>query len=119
MIEIIKKHNKKIIIICLIMILYTACNSRLIMYGLPKGEYISSLASPNKNYILNAYRYSGGATMDWSLRVELENNKTKKKINIYYKYHQFKVDMKWIDNENVEINGIKLNIYKDYYKKEN
>lgn len=49
------------------------------MLNLPVGEYIASLDSPNKEYTLKSYKYSGGATMDWSLRVEVINNKTNKK----------------------------------------
>lgn len=85
------------------------------MLNLPDGDYIDSLDSPNGEYTLKAYRYSGGATMDWSLRVEVVNNNTNKKINIYWKYHEKDADMKWIDNETVEINEVILNIHKDYY----
>jgi len=90
--------------------------TRIGMLRLPEGEYISSLDSPDKLHTLKAYRYSGGATMDWSLRVEVVNNKTDKKLNIYYVYHEKDADMKWVDNRTVIINGIKLDIYDDYYK---
>lgn len=97
--------------------LFFSSNTRLGMYHLPKGDYISSLDSPDKQYTLKSYQYSINMTLDWSLCVELVNNKTNKKINIYYKYHEYEADMKWIDHEYVEINGVKLNIHKDYYKK--
>lgn len=111
----IKKHWKKIILVIIILLIIFIFNSRLIMLKLPTGEYIESLTSPNDEYTLKAYRYSGGATMDWSVRVEIVNNNTNKVVNIYWKYHEKDANMRWIDNENVEINGIKLNIYKDYY----
>lgn len=113
----IKKHWKKLLLLISVMLFFGLFNSRFVMLNLPTGDYIDSLDSPNGDYTLKAYRYSGGATMDWSLRVEVINNRTKKKTNIYWKYHEKDVDMSWIDSENVEINEVKLNIHKDYYNK--
>lgn len=115
MIKKIKKKKQKIFFIALcIFYLYLSFYSRARMWNLPKGEYISSLDSPNGKYVLNAYRYSGGATMDWSLRVELENKETKLKTNIYWVYHESDAKMQWIDNQTVKINETKLNIHKEY-----
>lgn len=115
MIKAIKIHKKMIIVLIIFVELFAYCNSRLVMYNLPIGEYISKIDSPNYEYTLKAYRYSGGATVDWSIRVELVNNKSGKIRNIYYKYHSQEAIMEWIDDENVIINGVKLNIEKDYY----
>ena len=49
---------------------------------LPKGIYVKSIVSPNENYKLNIYKISYGMTMDWFMRVELENVGTKEKKNI-------------------------------------
>lgn len=87
------------------------------MLNLPEGDYISSLNSLNNEYTLKPYRYSGGTTMDWSLRVEVIDNKTNKKYNIYWKYHEKDAVMNWLDEKTVEINGVKLNIFKDYYNR--
>lgn len=80
------KKIKKCIKILLLIIFLTpityailASNTRLGMLNLPTGDYIDSLDSPNKEHTLKSYRYSGGATVDWSLRVEVVNNKTGKK----------------------------------------
>ena len=83
--------------------------------NLPKGVYVESVISPNKKYRLNSYLYSGGATLDWALRVEIENIKTNEKHNVYWKYHEKESDIKWIDNNYVKINGMKLNVFKDKY----
>ena len=82
---------------------------------LPKGIYIRSIVSPDENYKLNIYKISEGMTMDWFMRVELENMKTNEKKNLYYDYHLKDRNIKWIDNDYVKINGMKLNVFKDKY----
>ena len=82
---------------------------------LPKGIYIKSIVSPNENYKLNIYKVSYGMTMDWFMRVELENLGTKEKKNIYYDYHLKDNDIKWLDNKNISINKVKLNVQKETY----
>lgn len=82
---------------------------------LPKGIYVKSIVSPNENYKLNIYKVSYGMTMDWFMRVELENIETKEKKNIYYDYHLKDNDIKWLDNKNISINKIKLNVQKETY----
>jgi hypothetical protein len=85
------------------------------MNNLPKGEYLSSLQSPNKKYTLKSYIFNGGATTAFSIRVELINNDTKKIKNIYWDYDKSEAIIKWLDNDNVIINGKKLNIHHDIY----
>ena len=82
---------------------------------LPKGIYVRSIVSPNENYKLNIYKISYGMTMDWFMRVELENVGTKEKKNIYYDYHLKDNDIKWLDNKNISINKVKLNVQKETY----
>ena len=82
---------------------------------LPKVIYIKSIVSPNENYKLNIYKISYGMTMDWFMRVELENIETKEKKNIYYDYHLKDNDIKWLDNKNISINKVKLNVQKETY----
>jgi hypothetical protein len=66
-------------------------------------------------YKLNIYKISYGMTMDWFMRVELENVGTKEKKNIYYDYHLKDNDIKWLDNKNISINKVKLNVQKETY----
>lgn len=82
---------------------------------LPKGIYIRSVVSPNGNYKLNIYKISEGMTMDWFMRVELEDMKTNEKKNLYYDYHLKDHNIKWIDDKNIQINKIKLNVQKETY----
>lgn len=82
---------------------------------LPKGIYVRSVVSPNENYKLNIYKVSEGMTMDWFMRVELENIETNEKKNLYYDYHLKDRNIKWLDNKNIQINKIKLNVQKETY----
>ena len=83
--------------------------------NLPKGELIDSSVSPLGTYTVNAYRCSGNATTDFSVRCEVIDSESNNCRNIYWKYHQEDVDLNWIDNENIEINGLKLNVLTDAY----
>ncbi len=114
MIEKIKKHWVLTFIMLIIIFMVVRCNTRVVMLDLPIGEHLENLDSPTGEYTLRSYRYSGGATVDWTLRVEVLNNETNKKYNIYWVYHEKDAEMKWLDEETVEINGTKLNIFKDY-----
>lgn len=113
----IKRHWKGLIALAVIILVILYRNSPLIMLNLPTGHYMESIDSPNGEYTMKSYRYSGGATVDWSCRVEIIYKKVDKKVNIYWKYHEKDVKMKWLDNDTVEVNNIKLNIHKDYYYK--
>lgn len=117
MLQKIKNHKKLVIVVIVFLIyIYIVFFSRFRMYYLPTGEYLKSLESPNSAYTLKAYRYSGGATVDWSLRVEVVNNSNNKKYNIYYRYHDYDAEMEWLDDNTVKINGKSLNIHKEYYR---
>ena len=104
-----------IVILVLFLSIYFFYQKFYNMNNLPEGEFIESLKSPNEKYLLNAYRYSGGAPVDWTLRVEVENIETGEKKNIYWNYHEKEAEWEWIDNDNIIINNHKLNIHKDSY----
>ena len=73
-------------------------------------EMIAQSVSPDKTYKLVAYKVNGGATVDWAVEVYIKNEKKDKKI--YDAYHEDKADIKWISNNEVSINGEKLNLDK-------
>lgn len=82
---------------------------------LPEGELIMSSVSPNGLYQVNGYRCDGGATVNWAIRAEVVTISTGKKRNIYWKYHAYDVEIKWISDELVCVNGVTLNIHSDMY----
>ena len=70
--------------------------------------FLQTSVSPDGTYKLNAYRTEPGATTDFSIKVFLESGKKEKRI--YDAYHEKSVDIKWLDNHRVCINGKTLDL---------
>lgn len=83
--------------------------------SISKGEFIRKVNSPKGKYTVNIYNGTGGATVDDSVIVEVEQKLTKKKKNIYFEYHCKDVEVKWLTETYIQINGKKMNIHKDVY----
>ncbi len=84
--------------------------------NIPKGNFCEEIISPNQKYALKSYIIDSNSSITAdSTRVEFINYDTGKKYNIYYNYPEYHIDMKWIDNEIVEINGKRLNVFEDTY----
>ncbi len=79
--------------------------------SLPSKTFLESSKSPDGTYELEAYDTSGGATVDFSVAVYLL--KENRKICIYNGYHEKDVEIIWVDNSTVTINGITLDLSKD------
>ena len=83
----------------------------------PRDELISSITSPDGIHIMNIYRNNGGATVDWSTTISIQEIGAQTERNIYFHYHEENPDEAvWVDNDTVRVNGLELNIYKDYYE---
>ncbi|OAH53923.1 hypothetical protein AWH48_11690 [Domibacillus aminovorans] len=81
------------------------------MNRLPKGDLISEVNSPSRDYTIKAYNSSGGATTDFAVLGELNfNNENRKPKNIYWNYHEEEANIKWLDEDTVIINRHKLNV---------
>ena len=88
------------------------------LYGsihIPEGKIIASSVSTNGTYQVNAYRWDGGATTDTAIRGEVKSLATGQKRNIYWKYHEYSAEIKWLSDETVIFNGITLNVKNDMY----
>ena len=85
------------------------------MHNLPKGDFVSAYNSPQNTYTLNIYLCGGHATVDFSIRGELVNNKDGSISNIYWNYHEQEADVEWIDDSTVIINGRELDVRQDIY----
>ena len=78
------------------------------------GKYISESVSPSGKYTVTAYLYQGSATTDHAVLCVLSHGNTKK--NIYWQYHCGSAEIIWVDDNTVEINGIRLeDVEKDTY----
>lgn len=64
---------------------------------------------PNGEYKLEAYRIEPGATVDFSVKVYLIQDKNK---IIYNAYHESEVEITWIDCNTVSINTKNLDLSK-------
>lgn len=78
-------------------------------------EYLKELTSPNGTYTITAYLNNGGATTSFSVLGTLKNNKNGKMKNIYWEYRCDKADMKWLNDDTVEINGVELSVKNEIY----
>lgn len=85
------------------------------MDNLPEGNLENTYHSNNGKYTLNSYLYSPGALVNFSHRVEVINNETKEKRNIYWNFDESKGNIEWLDDENVIINGKKINLIDGWY----
>ena len=116
----IKIYMKKFLIIIsvILVVMSSSCVLNILfpsLNNLPTGDFIASYDSPDKTYTLNIYLFSGGATVDFSIRGELLNNENHSKKNIYWCYNQSGATVKWINDYTVEINKITLDVRKDVY----
>lgn len=86
-----------------------------------KEVLVEEIVSPDDKHTLKVYYINNGAITGDSLKVKLVNNKTNKARDIYVDYPVYytnleeQIKIKWIDNEIIEINEIKLNINEDNY----
>ena len=77
-------------------------------------ELIATSVSPNKTYQLEAYLINGGATTSYTVKVYSVNDQLLfNKRLIYSKYRESDAEIKWIDDDNVDINGVVINLEKD------
>jgi len=110
---------KKIITIILLILISTfvSCSSESVdsLQKLKGQELICESSSPDKKYVIKAYKNNGGATVDFAVLCVLMDKTTKNTKNIYWQYHEDEVVIEWIDNDTVKINAVTLNLPDDTY----
>ncbi|MCR8843635.1 DUF5412 domain-containing protein [Paenibacillus sp. SC116] len=101
--------------IIIILALYVYLKSFTLLL-LPEGDLFQSVESPDRSYTFHTYLVNaGGATGGFAIRGEIEDRQNGRKETIYWQYKIDTAVIQWLDNTNVEINGIKLNIKTDKY----
>lgn len=107
------KIAKQILVLWMVLTL-SSC-AAIGMNHLPQGEFLASSEAPNGLHRIDSYLCNGGATVDFAVRCAVVNIATGEERNIYWQYHQQTVQIEWVDEETVEINGVRLNIFTDKY----
>jgi uncharacterized protein YpmB len=116
-----KKTKKNLLIISIIIVAMAGTASYAInwaFYDIQRingQEYLKELTSANGTYTVTAYLNNDGATTGYAVLGTLKNNKNGKTKNIYWQYHCEKADMKWFDDDTIEINGKELNVKNEIY----
>ena len=78
-------------------------------------EVLQEVSSPNGTYTVTAYLNNGGATTDYAVLCSVKYNGRNKEKNIYWQYHCYDADIRWIDEYTVQINNVTLDVRKDTY----
>ena len=103
-----------ILTICFVIVFFIYDYINLDLDSLDEGELISEHPSHQNEYVARAYLLDeGGPTTRAAIRVEIDYGKETR--TIYWKYHEHRAKIDWLDNDTVEINGHKLNIFNDTY----
>lgn len=102
-------------LIFLVLSIYLLNNKSTSLKNIPHGDFISQTESLNHAYTVKFYLINTHATVDFSIRGKLIDNKSGNTQNIYWAYHESTVSSKWIDNNTIEINSKTLNVKKDTY----
>jgi len=85
------------------------------MEKLPVGSFQREYDSPSKKYTINSYICGSGGLPDWAARCEVVNNMNGEVRNIYWDYKIKLIDVKWINDNTVSINGHKINVENEVY----
>lgn len=79
------------------------------------GEFLNEFLFFNWKYKFKFYLCNGGVIIVFVIRGELCYKNGLKIRNIYWNYLEDKVDVKWINNYVVIINGYRLDIFKEFF----
>ena len=78
-------------------------------------ELLYTLVSPDGKNTLYIYRNNGGATTDFAVLGTVRSNRFGFRRNIYWQYHRSDAVAYWVDNDTVVINGVTLDVWREYY----
>ena len=84
------------------------------MRTLPTGEWIRSFDSPAGTYTIDAYLVDPPLSAS-ALRCQVTDHNTGKSRNIYWSYREWGLEVTWINEYTVDINGKILDVRSDHY----
>jgi len=110
--------KKKLIIVFLIFVGVISYGIYWAFYDinrLPEGRFLTESKSPDSTYSIRAYVSESSLSAD-AIRGELNYLKTSRKpATIYWGYPESEAQIKWTDNNTVNINGKTLNVLTEKY----
>ncbi len=92
--------------------IYSSLNS---MESIQGEKLIKKVKSPSGKYEVEAYLNNGGATTDYAVLVVWRDLKNGEKKNIYWNYHCEEAKINWHSDDEIEINGIVLQVPDEVY----
>ncbi|MFD3449374.1 DUF5412 domain-containing protein [Microbacteriaceae bacterium 4G12] len=113
---VIKKTKRKVLLVLLITFLIFSVFiywKFFSMQGVPKGELIRTVQSPDGKYELKTYFHDGGSLSSDAARGELVNKSSHRAKTIYWNYPDQDPHIEWINNHIVKIGDQTLDVSKN------
>ncbi|MES5929953.1 DUF5412 domain-containing protein [Bacillus cereus group sp. MG9] len=82
------------------------------LQGVPKGELIQTVKSPDGKYLIKTYFHNAGSLSADAVRGELVNLNTDSAENIYWNYPDADPYIEWVNKDSVRIGNQTLDISK-------
>ncbi|MCX2827111.1 DUF5412 domain-containing protein [Bacillus pseudomycoides] len=111
----IKKIKRKValvLFIALVMIIGFGYWKFFSLQGVPKGELIRTVKSPDGKHAIKTYFHNAGSLSADAVRGELVNLSSNSAKNIYWNYPDTDPHIEWIDKDRVRIGDQALDISK-------
>ncbi|MDR4325118.1 DUF5412 domain-containing protein [Bacillus pseudomycoides] len=111
----IKKTKRKIalvLFIALVMIIGFGYWKFFSLQGVPKGELIRTVKSPDGKHAIKTYFHNAGSLSADAVRGELVNLSSNSAKNVYWNYPDTDPHIEWIDKDRVRIGDQALDISK-------
>ena len=99
------------VIVISITALFLYLNHEMPFEHRPLGEY----TSPDGKHLCSVFVSNGGATTPYTVIAQVRGSWIIGKRTIYAVDNIEEADCHWIDNRTFWVNGVSLDIYKDYY----
>ncbi|PGE93680.1 hypothetical protein COE80_21255 [Bacillus pseudomycoides] len=111
----IKKTKRKValvLFIALVMIIGFGYWKFFSLQGVPKGELIRTVKSPDGKHAIKTYFHNAGSLSADAVRGELVNLSSNSAKNVYWNYPDTDPHIEWIDKDRVRIGDQALDISK-------
>jgi hypothetical protein len=80
---------------------------------LPAGELNAVFPSPNENYDIHTYHFTG--IYGENSKAVLVNTETEKENTVYFNWYDYDPQVEWVNNDIVKIGREELSIHQDTY----